>query len=328
MKIFISYARVNKSEVQELAQTLRAHEVWMDNKLDIGQEWWAEIEQQIAACHCFLFVISPRSLESEYCQKELAFAQKLGKPIAPVMLEKAPFPPELGKLQIIDVSEGLTLSAVTRLLNGLFEIERQVFNPLRPTANAAGKTSKLAIADLLFVTTNDYKKLAYEAILGVRMQTSPITITDIQHIDAGEVALHKVKQAYYMLKKPVFVEQAALAVRAWGGFPGGIVTTFIVPVGAANICRMLQPFNDRYAEGIVAIAFTDGELTRRFVSAIPGSISDTPRGKGPSWDTIFVPQGFDQTFAEMSEDQRNSISMRRRAILDFMQFLQMTYEVV
>lgn len=328
MKLFISYARVNKTDVFELVQTLRAHEVWIDTELDIGQAWWEEIERQVAACHCFLFVMSERSMESEFCQKELALAQKLGKPIAPVMIEEVDFPPELSRLQIIDMTDGLTLSAITRLLNGLFEIERQVFNPLRPTAQQHDKTARLAISDLVFVTTNDYKKLAYESILGVSLQTSPIDILDIQHLDAGEVARHKVRQAYHMLNKPVFVEQASLAVRAWGGLPGGMANAFITPLGQGNFCKMLRPFDDRYAEGVVAIAFTDGTITRRFISILPGSITEAPRGNGHSWDPIFQPQGFDKTLAEMTEDERNSISMRRRAILDFMQFLQATYEVV
>src|SRR5690242_13293398 len=89
----------------------------------------------------------------EYCQKEWAVAQRLGKPIAPVLLKSTPVPDELNKLQIIDLTKGLTHTATAGLLNGLFEIERVVSNPLLRNKAADSETHgrKLAIADLTFV---------------------------------------------------------------------------------------------------------------------------------------------------------------------------------
>jgi XTP/dITP diphosphohydrolase len=327
MKIFISYAREDSDQLVQIQRALDIHEVWVDSRLSVGQDWWHEIERQIAACDCFMFMLSPHSAASEYCQKELDTATRLAKPIAPVMLDVMPIPDALTRYQIISLTGNNASEVMVKLLNGLFEIERQVFNPLKPgKARSAGASGEpLSISDLTFVTTSRTKQRIYEQILNVKLNVSPIHIDDIQDVDTGVVAINKAIRAFDMLNKPVYVEHAALCIRAWGGLPGGLTTSFIAPLGLHNICKMLQAFDDRYAEAVAVIAFTDGKIRRRFVGIVPGSVAEQPRGDGWKWDTLFIPDGFTQTLAEMSEEQQLSISSRRRAIVDFMRFLQSNY---
>ena len=329
MKIFVSYSRADKPNILELVQALKIHDVWFDDRLNVGQEWWNEIERQIAASHCFMYVLSPESLASEYCQKEWTVARRLGKPIAPVLLKSTPVPDDLNKLQIIDLTNGLTHTATAGLLNGLFEIERVVSNPLLRNKQDASDSHgrKLAMADLTFVTRSEHKMLRYEQTLGVKLNVNPIPLDVIQKVDPGEVAVHKVQQAHQILRRPVFVEQSALAVRAWGGLPGGMTRSFVEALGMLNLCKMLDGFEDRYAEAIAVIAFTDGELVRKFVGVLRGRIADRPRGKVYGWNTIFIPEGFDKTFAELADEEIQSISMRRPAIFEFMRFLKETYDM-
>lgn len=329
MKIFVSYAHDDSSTVVDMIRVLDIHEVWFDKRLSVGTEWWHEIERQISACHCFVFFMSPRSVTSEYCQKEIEVALRLNKPIAPVMIAPMPIPDNLRQYQVIRVVDMHQSEATIQLLNGLFEIERAVFNPLKPLKNRDNAPmSQLSIRDLYFATTNPTKKQMYEQILNAELQTASISLNDMQHVDAGEVALYKVQQAYDVLQKPVFVDHSAIAIRAWGGLPGGLTTAFIRPAGLSNICKMLQPFEDKYAEAISVIAFTDGYLVRKFFGVVSGEIPDKPRGSGYSWNNIFVPTGFDRTLGEMSEDEVLSISSRRRAVIEFMRFLQSNYEMV
>ncbi len=325
MKIFVSYAHENTPYVLHLNQILQSHDIWFDQKVSVGQEWWEEIERQIASSHCFLFVLSVHSISSEYCQKELELALKLNKYIAPVRLDEATIPELLSKFQVIDGSYESYESSVI-LLNNLFEIERQVFNPLRPIPHQTYAT-KLSIADLYFATTNVRKKSMFEQILNVPLQTASIDLKDVQSPDAGEVAIQKVNQAFQTLLKPVFVEHSALVIRAWGGFPNGMTTPFVTTVGLNNICKMLQPFSDKYAEAISVIAFTDGQLVRKFTGILQGSIADKPRGNAYSWNNIFVPDNSTKTLGEMNHDEALSISTRRRSIIEFMKFLQYEYEI-
>jgi non-canonical purine NTP pyrophosphatase (RdgB/HAM1 family) len=327
MKIFVSYAHEDSEDVLEVVQALNVHEVWIDNKLNVGQEWWNEIERQIAACHCFLFVMSPESMGSEYCLKEVEVARRLQKPIAPIMLRQMDIPRDLSDLQMINVTEGMTAANIVRLLNGLFEIERLVFNPLRPGKGKNAHATKLAISELCFATTSERKKQQYEYFLGVPLQTMPLQLFDIQHVDAGEVVMDKVKKAFEILHKPVFVEQSAMAVRAWGGLPGGLTSAFMTPLGLSNFCKMLHPFEDKHAEALSVIAFTDGYLYRKFVGVLSGTIADQPRGRSMGWNSIFIPEGFSVTLAELHEEEYLSISSRKRALVEFMRFLQDTYEI-
>jgi XTP/dITP diphosphohydrolase len=329
VKIFISYAREDARRLVDVQQALEIHEVWVDHRLTVGKAWWEEIERQIAGADCFVLLLSPHSVASEYCQKELEVAARLGKPVAPVMLEAMAIPDHLAKYQVIHLADGDAPAVMVKLLNGLFEIERQVFNPLKSSRTSTGNgLERLAISDLCFVTTSRVKKRIYEQILNVELTTNPIHIEDVAQVDAGVVALHKAVEAYEILKKPVYVEHAALSVRAWGGFPGGLVTAFMHPVGLQNICKMLHPFADKYAECIAVIAFTDGTIRRKFTGVLPGTIADAPRGNGWSFNNIFIPAGFSLTLGEMSEEEHLSVGPRRRAILDFMRFLQENYEIV
>lgn len=325
MKIFISYARANKETVLELVQPLQSHTVWFDDRLNLGQDWWAEIEREIAACHCFMFVLSAQSLASEYCRKELEYARKLGKPIAPVLISSCDVPEDLSKLQIINLSSGMSPSSMVALLNGLFEIERQVYNPLRANNKQSQADQRLSISDLYFVSRSDTKRVIYEQILGAKLQHMPIELEEIQSVDPVDVALHKVVDAYRIMGKPVFVEHTALSIRAWGGVPGGMTNAITAAMGLSNVCRAMRAFDDPYAEAISVIAFSDGSMKRTFVGSLPGEIAPRPRGNGYRWNPIFIPHGFDKTMGEMTEEEVLSISMRRRAILDFMRFLQSNY---
>ena len=54
-----------------------------------------------------------------------------------------------------------------------------------------------------------------------------------------------------------------------------------------------------------------------------GTIAESPSGaSGFGYDPVFVPDGYDQTFAEMGDELKNSISHRARAMQKLMEFLK------
>jgi hypothetical protein len=81
--IFISYSQQDRDYVNGLVQALESHDlpVWMDDRIDYGEPWPAEIEKQLRECQAFLVVVSPRSEASHWVQCELQLALKLKKPI-------------------------------------------------------------------------------------------------------------------------------------------------------------------------------------------------------------------------------------------------------
>src|SRR5664279_5618091 len=86
MRLFISYARVDKPYCKHIIELLDMHEVWHDQRLHIGQMWWNKIMERLDWCDGFLYLLSPDSIASEYCRNELSIAISLKKRIFPVLI--------------------------------------------------------------------------------------------------------------------------------------------------------------------------------------------------------------------------------------------------
>jgi hypothetical protein len=103
--IFISYSRQDQTYVGLLVKALESHglPVWMDQRIDYGSRWTREIEEHLERCQVFLLVMSPRSKESDWVDRELTWAQQLKKKIFPLLLEgKEWF--QVGNIQATDVT--------------------------------------------------------------------------------------------------------------------------------------------------------------------------------------------------------------------------------
>ncbi|MBL8164959.1 MAG: toll/interleukin-1 receptor domain-containing protein, partial [Anaerolineae bacterium] len=84
--VFISYSRRDTAFVRQLFEALKqqGREAWVDwQGIDYSTRWWEEICQGIERADNFVLVISPDSLTSEYCQREIAHARQHNKRIIP-----------------------------------------------------------------------------------------------------------------------------------------------------------------------------------------------------------------------------------------------------
>lgn len=126
-RIFISYSRADKRDVESLSAMLAEHHtVWYDKGLDetIGQDWWQTLLKEIAAADIFIFLISRESVESKYCRAELEEAQRLRKPIMPILVRsKTEIPRELRRIQTLNMIEGLTEDAKQKLLTSIENLD-------------------------------------------------------------------------------------------------------------------------------------------------------------------------------------------------------------
>ncbi len=125
MKLFVSYARVDKPYCVQIADTVDVHETWYDQRLYAGQNWWKEILRRLDWCEGFIYLLSPDSIASEYCRKEFELARSLGKHIFPVVIrENTAVPETLQDVQYVDLTKGITPEAVKVLLNSIYIAER------------------------------------------------------------------------------------------------------------------------------------------------------------------------------------------------------------
>jgi XTP/dITP diphosphohydrolase len=168
-------------------------------------------------------------------------------------------------------------------------------------------------APLYLVTTRAEKAIEARR-LGFEVEQRALELPEPQALDPAEIVEAKARAAFERLAGPVLVEDSGLAVHAWGGFPGALVKWMEKTVGLDGIARMLDPFADREATAVCAVASFDGKNLIVGRGEARGAIAEAPRGSGGfGWDRLFVPEGESRTFAEMAPEEKDRVSHRRRA---------------
>ena len=91
--LFISYSRRDAGFVRRLAEALAARDkdAWVDwEDIPPTAEWFAEIAEGIDGADAFVYVISPDSVASEVCAREIAHATLRSKRVIPILLRRVP----------------------------------------------------------------------------------------------------------------------------------------------------------------------------------------------------------------------------------------------
>ena len=125
---------------------------------------------------------------------------------------------------------------------------------------------------------------------------------------------------------PTFADDSGLEVEALGGEPG-IYSSRYAENDAARIAKLLKNLEgkeNRRARFVCVIAIAiNGEVIETFEGEVKGTIVDAPRGtNGFGYDPVFQPDGFDKTFAEMTDEEKNQISHRADAVRKALEFIE------
>ena len=134
-----------------------------------------------------------------------------------------------------------------------------------------------------------------------------------------EIAKHKAKVAYSLLREPVFIEDTSLSFNALKGLPGPYIKSFLQAIGCDGLYKLLFGFQDKSAIAtcIFAYGFSDTEEPLLFRGDCLGEIvspSHSQNQKAFGWDLIFKPNVSEQTFADLEVAIKNRISHRARAL--------------
>ena len=198
---------------------------------------------------------------------------------------------------------------------------------------------------LLIATRNPHKVGEIREILGSQFQF--LTLNDFPDApnvveDASTFAGNATKKAVELAKwlsvmspatchtSPAFVlaDDSGLEVDALNGAPGVHSARFAAMDSAvtensssadnnAKLLRLLKdvPPEKRTAWFRCVIALVEVQSPQLFDGVCEGRIIFAPRGKnGFGYDPLFVPVGFEQTFAELGEDVKNKLSHRAKAL--------------
>jgi len=134
--------------------------------------------------------------------------------------------------------------------------------------------------------------------------------------EAEEVSISKCKAAVEAIKGPVLVEDTCMGYQVMGGLPGPYIKWFLKKLGPAGLYKMLDGWEDKSAAATCTFAYSSGDPNDivLFKGVCNGKIVP-PRGPTTfGWDPCFQPDGFDETFAEMPQETKNSISHRGKAL--------------
>ena len=129
--------------------------------------------------------------------------------------------------------------------------------------------------------------------------------------------------------KPALADDSGLEVYALNGAPGTLSARY-AGEGAddrKNVEKLLSDMGSlgrREARFVccLALALSDGSVTI-FEGHTEGTIGTEPRGvSGFGYDPVFYPRGYDRTFAEISDQEKDTLSHRGKALGEFEQFLK------
>ena len=187
--------------------------------------------------------------------------------------------------------------------------------------------------EIVFATHNQHKTEEVRAILGADYRI--LNLPELGCPDIPETAdtlkgnaLQKAQYVADHYGRNCFADDTGLEVLALDGRPG-VYSARYAGEGCSyqdNVLKLLgemQGVTDRRACFKTVIALILNGKTYFFEGRVDGIILPEQRGTdGFGYDPVFLPDGYDQTFAEMSPATKNSISHRGRAIQQLAAFLK------
>ena len=184
--------------------------------------------------------------------------------------------------------------------------------------------------ELVVATRNRHKTREIQNILGPDFMVRDLADTEVPEIRENgtsfeENAKLKALAASRQLPGLVIADDSGLEVNALDGAPGIYSARYAGPNATERekmdkllreLVRVRATDDGRRARFRCVVALAqNGHLLGIFEGKIEGKINDTARGdSGFGYDPIFVPDGFEQTFGELPEEVKNTISHRAKAI--------------
>ncbi|WP_414631917.1 RdgB/HAM1 family non-canonical purine NTP pyrophosphatase [Chryseobacterium gleum] len=189
--------------------------------------------------------------------------------------------------------------------------------------------------ELLVATHNEHKKEEIQQILGSGCVVKSLTDYNIHEeiVEDGDSfhanALIKAKYCFEKTGIPSLGDDSGLVVESLDGRPGIFSARYAGDHDfAKNIEKVLeemQGIENRKAYFVTVLCYYDENGAQYFEGRVHGNLLTENKGfKGFGYDPIFVPEGYERTFAEMDPADKNKISHRKQALDLFMDFLKVT----
>ena len=188
------------------------------------------------------------------------------------------------------------------------------------------------MTQLILATHNDHKAKEFRDILP---QYSVQTLADLGHDDEIKETATSLEGNSFIKAENVFKryghvvisDDSGLEVDALNGAPGVYSARYAGDPrndqrNTEKLLYELQGASNRKAQFRTVITLMNTENSFQFEGIVKGTIAKSPRGEaGFGYDPVFIPEGVQQTFAELAANEKNKISHRANAIEKLLHFL-------
>ena len=178
---------------------------------------------------------------------------------------------------------------------------------------------------ITLVTGNPRKLAEVSAILGAHnIQNQKLDLSEIQSMDLREIAQKKAAEAFAIVKAPVMIDDISVEVNGLKGFPGPFVKFWEQQVTWDHTLESLLPNEGpgRRMTIVASVAYKDAECEIFVEEKVEGHLVSRTEGEGWGFDFFFIPDGYDQTYAQMGPEGKNKISHRAKAFLKMKDMLK------
>ncbi len=190
--------------------------------------------------------------------------------------------------------------------------------------------------EIMIATSNAHKVEEFKTMLeplGYQVKSLLDLSETIDIVENGETfqenALIKAKTIYNTLHMEVIADDSGLAVNAMNGEPGIYSARFMgrdtsYDIKNQYIIDFCKDKEDKGCQFVCAIAYVDKDGNEKvFTGTVEGIVAERMEGKkGFGYDPLFYYPPYKTTFANVSEEQKNAISHRGRALSQFIAYLE------
>jgi inosine triphosphate pyrophosphatase len=174
---------------------------------------------------------------------------------------------------------------------------------------------------MYFITGNKNKFAEVKLIL-TDVEQLDIELPEIQELDPRKIIEAKLQVAFQHTEGEFIVEDTSLYFDGLNGLPGPLIKWFSQALGNDGLANLAQKLenNKAVAKTIIGYAKSPKEI-HFFEGEVLGKIVPVTSESAFGWDPIFMPAGYEKTFAEMTTAEKNEISMRQMAVNKLKEYL-------
>ncbi len=190
------------------------------------------------------------------------------------------------------------------------------------------------MTELVFATNNPHKLKELQALLGDEFHLLGLKdIGCLEEIPEEQPTLegNARQKAFFVFEKygyPCFADDTGLEIEALEGDPGVYSARYAgeekdPEANMKKVLHKMVKIKNRKARFRTVISLVTDGTEKQFQGVVAGEITRKKRGhSGFGYDPIFLPEGYQETFAEIDLSRKNAISHRGRAVEKLVEYLK------